>query len=168
MYLRAQFGVYAVLGNHDWWYNAARVKASLENVRLTVLENDVAALSINGQKLWLTGLSDEWAGKPDLSGTLAKVTDQAPVIVLTHNPDLFPRLPANIALTLAGHTHGGQCAFPLIGRPIVPSKFGQRYAAGYLIEEQKPLFVTSGLGTSILPVRFGVPPEIAFLKLVSP
>jgi uncharacterized protein len=168
MYLRAKFGVYAVLGNHDWWYNAARVKASLENVRLTVLENDVAALSINGQKLWLAGLSDEWAGKPDLSGTLAKVTDQAPVIVLTHNPDLFPRLPANITLTLAGHTHGGQCTFPLIGRPIVPSKFGQRYAAGYLIENQKPLFVTSGLGTSILPVRFGVPPEIALLKLVSP
>jgi len=71
-------------------------------------------------------------------------------------------------LTLAGHTHGGQCAFPFIGRPIVPSKFGQRYAAGYLIEDQKPLFVTSGLGTSILPVRFGVPPEIALLKLVSP
>lgn len=133
-----------------------------------MLENDVAALDINGQRLWLAGLSDEWEGKPELTGTLAKITDQSPVIALTHNPDLFPRLPSYIALTLAGHTHGGQCVFPFIGRPIVPSKFGQRYAAGYLIEDQKSLFVTSGLGTSILPVRFGVPPEIALLKLVSP
>ena len=166
--LRAKNGIYAVLGNHDWWYNAARVKAALENAGIRVLENDVAELNINGQKLWLAGLGDELKGKPDITGTLAKVSDQAPVIALTHNPDLFPRLPSYIALTLAGHTHGGQCEFPFIGRPIVPSKFGQRYAAGYLIEDQKPLFVTSGLGTSILPVRFGVPPEIALLKLVSP
>jgi uncharacterized protein len=133
-----------------------------------VLENEVAALTLNGTKLWLAGLSDEWTTQPDIQGTLAKITDAAPVLAFTHNPDLFPRIPPTVSLTLAGHTHGGQCAFPLLGRPIVPSAYGQRYAAGLVVENNRHLFVTSGLGTSILPVRFRVPPEIALLQISSP
>jgi uncharacterized protein len=96
---------------------------------------------------------------------LRQITDHVPVIAVTHNPDLFPAIPSRIALTIAGHTHGGQVALPLIGRPIVPSKFGQRYAIGHIIEEGKHLFVTPGIGTSIFPVRFGVPPEISLLTI---
>ncbi|MBI1763270.1 MAG: metallophosphoesterase [Acidobacteria bacterium] len=166
--LQAEAGVFAVLGNHDQWYSAARVKSSLEQVGILVLENEVAAISLKGGKLWLAGLSDEWTGQPDVPGTFAKVTDAAPILALTHNPDLFPRIPPNVILTLAGHTHGGQCAFPWLGRPIVPSAYGQRYAAGLVLENNRRLFVTTGLGTSILPVRFGVPPEIALLQLSSP
>jgi predicted MPP superfamily phosphohydrolase len=68
-------------------------------------------------------------------------------------------------LTLAGHTHGGQVDLPLLGRRVVPSRFGSRYAAGHIVEGGRHLFVTTGVGTSIVPVRFGVPPEIALLTL---
>jgi uncharacterized protein len=93
------------------------------------------------------------------------VPDSAPVVLLTHNPDVFPTVPARVNLTLAGHTHGGQVRIPLYGPPIVPSRFGRRYAGGPVIENGRHLFVTTGTGTSILPVRFLVPPEIVVLEL---
>jgi predicted MPP superfamily phosphohydrolase len=74
-------------------------------------------------------------------------------------------VPARVSLTLAGHTHGGQVALPLLGRPIVPSIYGQRFAAGVIQEEGRVLFVTPGVGTSIIPVRFGVPPEVSVVTL---
>ena len=96
---------------------------------------------------------------------LSQVPTNAPVIALTHNPDIFPWMPARVSLTLAGHTHGGQVNFPFFGRPIVPSGFGQRYAAGHIEEDGRHLFVTTGIGTSGLPVRFRVPPEIAVITI---
>jgi predicted MPP superfamily phosphohydrolase len=104
-------------------------------------------------------------GNPDIASALARVDDSAPIIAFTHNPDIFPSIPAKVALTIAGHTHGGQVAFPVAGRPIVPSDFGERYAAGHIVEDSRHLFVTSGIGTSILPVRFRVPPEISLLTI---
>jgi predicted MPP superfamily phosphohydrolase len=163
--LKARDGVFATLGNHDWWYNAPRTKQALERAGIRVLENQAFKIERGGSAIWLAGLGDEWEGRPDISGTLKQVTDQSPVIAFTHNPDLFPAIPSRIALTIAGHTHGGQVALPFIGRPIVPSKFGQRYAIGHIIENDKHLFVTPGIGTSILPVRFGVPPEISLLTI---
>src|SRR5262249_17410332 len=93
------------------------------------------------------------------------VPDDAPVLVITHNPDVFPEIPARVALTLAGHTHGGQVWLPLVGRPIVPSRYGQRYAIGHVVEDGGPLFVTPRIGTSIGAVRFLVPPEVSVLEL---
>lgn len=165
--LRAPLGVFAVLGNHDWWYNGERVKRALEGVQIRVLENDVARLERNNQTIWLAGLGDLWTSKPDVNGTLAKIADASPIIVLTHNPDVFPQIPSSVALTLAGHTHGGQVCLPFIGRPQVPSDFGQRYAAGHIVENNHHLFVTTGIGTSIYPVRFRVPPEIVILTVTS-
>jgi predicted MPP superfamily phosphohydrolase len=86
-------------------------------------------------------------------------------VAFTHNPDVFPQVPGRVAITFAGHTHGGQARFPFFGAPIVPSSYGQRYASGHVVEEGRHLFVTTGLGTSIFPVRFRVPPEIAMLRL---
>ncbi len=91
--------------------------------------------------------------------------DGAPIILLSHNPDVFPDVPDGVALTLAGHTHGGQVRLPFVGRPIVPSRFGQRFAAGHVVEEGRHLFVATGVGTSILPVRFGVPPAVTILTV---
>jgi predicted MPP superfamily phosphohydrolase len=101
----------------------------------------------------------------DLRGALKEVADESPVLVLSHRPDIFPAVPSRVALTLAGHTHGGQIRLPLVGAPVVPSRFGQAYAAGHVEQGGRHLFVTTGIGTSILPVRLGVPPEMVVLEL---
>ena len=163
--LRARFGAFATLGNHDWWYNARRVRESLETAGILVIENDATMIERNGAAIWIAGISDKLEGNPDIASALAKVGNSAPIIAFTHNPDIFPSIPAKVALTIAGHTHGGQVALPIIGRPIVPSAFGERYAIGHIIEGDKSLFVASGIGTSILPVRFRVPPEISLLLI---
>jgi predicted MPP superfamily phosphohydrolase len=166
--LRARFGVYAVLGNHDWGYNGYRVRKALESTGvIKVLENEVTQININGESLWLAGLVDKWTRIQDVDGTLRKIPAGQTIIALTHNPDIFPTIPPSVSLTLAGHTHGGQVNLPFVGRLIVPSDYGQKYAAGLIVEQGKSLFVTTGIGTSIFPVRFRVPPEIAILTLKS-
>jgi len=165
--LHARLGVYAVLGNHDWWFDGPRVQLALTNAQITVLENEVLQVQSNGSSFFLCGISDLWTRPQDIPGTLQKIPDGVPAIAITHNPDIFPDLPARVALTLAGHTHGGQVNLPFIGRPVVPSRYDQRYAAGLIQEGDKQLFVTTGIGTSIIPVRFRVPPEIAILTLMA-
>ena len=91
--------------------------------------------------------------------------DAAPIVLLTHNPDVFPDVHARVALTLAGHTHGGQVRLPIVGTPIVPSRFGARYASGHVVEGGRHLYVATGTGTSILPVRFRVPPSVVVLTV---
>lgn len=163
--MRGRLGVVAVLGNHDWWLDGRRVRAALESRGVPVLENQAVPLGAEGRRFWLAGIADAWTNRYDVPGTLATVPVDAPVILLTHNPDLFPLAPPRVALTLAGHTHGGQVRLPLLGRPIVPSEYGQRYAAGLVREGGRTLFVSTGVGTSILPVRFRVPPVISLLTL---
>jgi len=163
--LRARQGVLAVLGNHDWWYDGERVRAALEGAGITVLENDAVARGAGGDRFWVAGLGDLWTRPVEVDRALSAVPRGEPVLVLEHNPDVFPGIPARVALTLAGHTHGGQVALPWIGRPVVPSRYGQRYADGLVVEDGRALFVSSGLGTSILPLRFRVPPEVAMVVL---
>jgi predicted MPP superfamily phosphohydrolase len=166
--LRAAAGVFAVLGNHDAWLNHDRVRDALERNGIRVLEEKAARLETSAGSLWLAGISDLWTGRPDIASALAGVEeDGVPVLLLTHNPDVFPVVPDRVALTLAGHTHGGQVRVPFWGRPIVPSAFGQRFAAGHVVEGGRHLFVATGLGTSILPVRFRVPPAIAVVTVIS-
>lgn len=184
--LNAPLGVHAVLGNHDWWEDRTAQQRqqgptiagkALEDVGIPVYENDVARLEKDGQAFWLAGLGDQLAfltrnklgqrccrGVDDLPGTLAKVTDDAPVVLLAHEPDIFPKVPDRVSLTIAGHTHAGQVR--LFGySPVVPSRYGNRYAYGHVVEEGRNLIVSGGLGTSIMPVRFGAPPEIVMVEL---
>jgi predicted MPP superfamily phosphohydrolase len=163
--LRAPGGVIAVLGNHDWWYDGPRVRAALERRGIVVLENRAHRVAHRGRAFWLAGLADLWTREPDLISALAAVPAGEPVLLLTHNPDVFPGVPPRVALTLAAHTHGGQVRFPPFPAPVVPSRYGSRYAVGHVVEEGRHLFVTTGVGTSILPVRFAVPPEVALLTL---
>jgi uncharacterized protein len=163
--LRSQLGTVAILGNHDWWYDGPRVRRALEVADIPVLENAPLRLEWRGVPLWVVGLADLWTRRPDIVGSLRDVPADEPVIMLTHSPDVFPRIPPRVVLTLAGHTHGGQVALPLVGRSVVPSKYGQRYAIGHVEEDGRHLFVTPGIGTSIIPVRFGVPPEVSLLTL---
>lgn len=164
---RAPLGVYSVLGNHDWWWDGRRVRQGLESNGIKVLEDEVFELKARGTSVWLAGLADLWTRPQRIAETIAKTPQGLPVIALTHNPDIFPRIPERVPLLIAGHTHGGQVRFPIIGTAVVPSNFGERYVRGHLFENNHHLFVTTGIGTSILPLRFGVPPEIVLLTLRS-
>jgi len=165
--LHAPLGVYSVLGNHDWWYSGTQVRRGLEKNGIQVLDNEVIHFDARGTQLWLVGLADLWTRRQAVADTIAMVPEGAPMIALTHNPDLFPDLPQRVPLLLAGHTHGGQVRFPLIGSVVQSSNFGDRYVKGHIFENNHHLFVTTGIGTSIVPVRFGVPPEIVLLTLRS-
>lgn len=163
--LRAPLGVIAVLGNHDWWNDGERVRRAFEGQGIIVLENRAHAITRGAGRFFVVGLADELTRTIELDRAMEDVADGAPLLVLVHEPDVFARLPDRAALTLAGHTHGGQVKLPLLGRLVVPSRYGERYAAGHVVEGGRHLFVTTGVGTSIFPVRFGVPPEIAVLTL---
>ncbi len=171
--LQAPLGRFAILGNHDYWSGVERWRTSFAQAGVPVLENGVVRLQHGGHGFWLAGTASTLAyrigrhrfhGLDDLPGTLRRVTDDAPVILMAHEPDIFARVPPRVALTLSGHTHGGQVR--LLGwSPMVPSRFGNRYAYGHVMEEGRHLIVSGGLGISKLPVRFGVPPEIVMVHL---
>jgi predicted MPP superfamily phosphohydrolase len=163
--LSAPLGIFAILGNHDNWEDGANIARALEAVGIVVLENRSAAISDERHAFHVVGISDESTTTPNIRDALIGVQSDTPNICLTHSPDIFPNLPPICALTITGHTHGGQVWLPFVGRPVVPSRYGQRYAAGLIIENGKALFVSTGIGTSILPVRFGVPPEISILNM---
>ena len=165
--LRAPLGVYAVLGNHDWWYNGNKVRRAFEQNGIPVLEDEVAEIKWRDKSFWLVGLADLWTRPQHIDETIAKAPPGSTMIALTHNPDIFPRLPPSVPLLLAAHTHGGQVNIPLLGTPIVPSRFGSKYTAGHVFEGGHHMFVTTGIGTSIIPIRFRVPPEIVILTLKS-
>lgn len=163
--LSAPLGVYAVLGNHDWWYDGPATMAAFRQVGIPVLEDTAIPIRSGTCQFWLAGISDFMEGAHNVPLALSQIPEDATVLAFTHNPDIFPEVPARVALTMAGHTHGGQVYLPLLGRLVVPSQYGERFAIGHLIEDGRHLFVTPGIGTSILPVRFLVPPEVSVLIL---
>ena len=163
--LHAPLGVVAVLGNHDWWNDAPKTRRALEAHGVRVLDDEALRMDARGGSFCVLGLRDEYYRKRTTAQELDLALPGLPLLVLVHEPDVFPELDQRAQLTLAGHTHGGQVYLPLLGRAVVPSRFGARYAAGQVSENGNLLFVTTGVGTSIIPVRFGVPPEIALLTL---
>jgi predicted MPP superfamily phosphohydrolase len=163
--LRAPLGTVAVIGNHDWRESGDRMWRALEAEGITVLEDRAVKLD-NG--LWVAGLGDLRHRRPSVRLALRDVPEDAPAIVLTHDPDMFPEVPDRVSLTLAGHLHGGQIAIPLVRRPLMPSYYGERYARRHVIEHGRHLLSSSGLGTSGLPIRFLAPPEVLNVTLRNP
>jgi len=181
--LKAPLGVHAILGNHDYWDDRTVqregrgipiARRALEAAGIPVYENDVVRLSKAGKPFWLAGLGGQLAYAParhfrslrrigvdDLAGTLARVTDNAPVILLAHEPDIAMQVPARVALQLSGHTHGGQVR--LFGWPLVAPS-GRQLEYGH-IRMNCDVIVSGGLGCSIMPFRLGVPPEIVLVTL---
>jgi predicted MPP superfamily phosphohydrolase len=159
--LRAPLGVVAVLGNHDWRNDGPGVRAALRGAGIPVLEND----ALRAGDVWIAGVEDTRHCDPDVERALRDVPDGAPAILLSHDPDLFPRVPDRVALTVSGHLHGGQIGVPLIRRPFMPSRFGERYARGHVVEGGRHLYVTAGFGTTGWPVRLLAPPEAVVLRL---
>jgi uncharacterized protein len=177
--LEAELGVYAILGNHDWWSaalptdppdNGQSVRNAVVGAGIPVLENRAVRLSLDGRPFWLVGLGDQlahrWArrrthGNDDLAGALRPIDDEAPAILLAHEPFIFPRVPDRVALTLCGHTHGGQVNLPIIGAPFAPTMRGVKpYVYGLYQEGARQMIVSGGLGTSHLPMRINCPPEV--------
>jgi predicted MPP superfamily phosphohydrolase len=182
--LEAPLGVYAILGNHDWWFAAIptepadssrSVRRALAEANVPLLENQSVRLSKRGRPFWLAGLGDLLApvpnprhgqGADDLRATMRAINDDAPTILLVHEPYFFPRVPDRIALTLAGHMHGGQINLPIIGPPVgLLKRRSGRYIYGEYALGERRMIVSGGLGTSLAPVRILRPPEVVMVKL---
>lgn len=159
--LTAKNGVYAIIGNHDIWLDENKVKNALIDAKITVLDNENKKININGKKYTLAGTNDFTEGMADLPKTLKNAEN--PIILMTHNPDIFELVPSNVDVTISGHTHGGQLVLPFVGALVVPSAYGNRYASGLVVENNRTIFITKGIGTSILPVRFNCLPEIVVI-----
>lgn len=176
--LKAPLGVHAVLGNHDWWHGplpgtwaqeAEPIRVALKAMGAQLYENDALRLEKDGRAFWLAGLADQMArksgrhtfrGLDDLAGTLNKVKDEAPVVLMAHEPFVFPRVPDRVSVTLCGHTHGGQVNLPFFGPVVAESRMAPELIYGHHQDGARHLIVSAGLGESIVPVRFMRPPEL--------
>ena len=157
--LRSRYGTFAVRGNHDEPFWTPLV---LPHYHMTYLENAHA----DAGPVVIAGVDDLETGRPDVAAALAGIAPGKPVVMLMHEPDGFAAVPPSVALTLAGHTHGGQVRLPLLGAPVTHSDLG--YVRGRYVVGGRTLIVSSGLGTSALPIRLGVPPEIVVVTLHAP
>jgi predicted MPP superfamily phosphohydrolase len=190
--LSAPLGCYAVLGNHDWQHGplittpsdgAVAIRRALRQAGIAVLENDAVPLAANGRKFWIVGLGDQLIDEADvvaqgqyvdaeiigddLDAALAKVTDDAPVILMAHEPMIFPTVPKRVELTLCGHTHGGQINLPFLGPVVGDIRFGFDFVYGQIERGERHLIISGGLGESVAPVRLQRPPEIVEVILGS-
>ena len=160
--LRARIGTFAVLGNHDHWRDAGNVRKALKQAGISVLDND----AVRAGPLVIGGLDDAFTNHEDVALTLARMKQLGGVpILLSHSPDPFPQIPPYVRLMVAGHTHCGQIRLPLVGAVSYMSEHGEKYACGEVREGGKTLVVSSGLGTSIVPFRFGTRPDIWVITL---
>jgi len=178
--LSAPVAVAGVPGNHDYKGDIAKVHALFKKANIPLLQNTALQLEKDGRSFWLAGIDSQWGapvkmghirkGHHDIDKTLAAITDDAPAVLLMHEPDIFPRLPERFAVAFAGHTHGGQINLPYIGRPLVrafPGRFKSDQVYGHFVSEdgRRQMIITSGVGCSGLPLRWGVPPEIVKVEL---
>ncbi len=185
--LRAPLGCYAVLGNHDWQHGdlvnspsdgTVAIRRALTQAGIAVLENDVIPLRKDGRKFWLAGLGDQETdfappsrnyrdivGVDDLPATLTLITDDAPVVLMAHEPMIFHSVPKRVAVTLCGHTHGGQVNLPLLGPLVGDIRFGVDFVYGHTVRDDRHLIISGGLGESVMPLRFLRPPEIVEVVL---
>jgi predicted MPP superfamily phosphohydrolase len=162
--LRARGGVYAVLGNHDHWRDAAEISQALRRAKIRILTNE--AITIGGMRLG--GLDDDYTGNSDLQGTVAAMrSGPGGRVLLSHSPDIGPPTPKDVTLILAGHTHCGQIRLPILGAISYVSKYGERFGCGLITEGSRRVVVTAGIGTSILPFRLGAPSDVWLLTLKS-
>lgn len=164
--LRSRHGVYAVLGNHDHWTDAGLITDLFRAEGITVLINQGMRFEKNGASFWLSGVDDTMVGLEDLPLALAGSREEEMKLVLAHNPIILRRAArAGVDLVLSGHTHGGQVNLRpeknASGRPR------RRLLKGLARQGETQIYVTRGLGTVVLPVRFGCPPEVSLLELRS-
>lgn len=162
--LHSPLGAYAVLGNHDYYYGPGDVSEALRGHGIAVLSDGQRALEFEGEPFNLLGIPDAHNVRASAKAALTARQPNYPTIVLAHDPVWFAHLPAGPHLMLAGHTHGGQIC--VAGRAFYnSSRAPLRWSYGLIQEDGRRMYVTSGIGTSGVPLRVGIPPEIVLLEL---
>ncbi len=165
--LKAPLGVFAVTGNHDTRAGLRPTNKAIADAGFENLTNRGVWLERPGGRLRLSGIGDFVTQRQDLHAALSGVTTRDAALLVTHNPDAVEHIrDPRVGLVLCGHTHGGQIAFPVVGSPIVPSAFGNKYRYGLVQGPRVRAYVTSGVGTLPLAIRINCRPEIALLTLV--
>ncbi|MEO7248121.1 MAG: metallophosphoesterase [Novosphingobium sp.] len=163
--LKPRLGTVAVLGNHDHWRNGDEARRELQRIGVVVLQNEAVRMG----PLAIGGVDDTYTVHSDVKKTAAAMDRLGGAqIILSHSPDVFPAMPGNGKLILAGHTHCGQIRYPWGGTPAPVSRFGERYSCGRIDENGRTLIVTGGLGTSILPFRLFSTPDIWLITVHAP
>ena len=156
--LKAPKGVYAVLGNHDWWRKGNRMGNALTRHGIRVLENEATPLP--GTDAWIVGIGDDLRGRSHPEKAFKVLPASAPALIAMHEPISFSEFPAHLnAISFAGHTHGGQVNIPWVGALMMTGRTPIDWAYGWVHHNANSMYVTSGLGVSILPVRFNRRPE---------
>jgi predicted MPP superfamily phosphohydrolase len=165
--LNARYGVYAILGNHDYWLDVDLVIEGFRQAQIPLLINEHVPITTGGQTLVLAGLDDGWSGHPDLDAALEGAPSEAPVLLLLHEPDLADVYgpDARCALQLAGHSHGGQVRLPGTGALVLPY-LGRKYDFGLYQVNEMWLYTNRGLGNISVPLRLNCPPEVTLITLM--
>jgi predicted MPP superfamily phosphohydrolase len=165
--LKAPLGVYGVLGNHDYWHGVGDTKAGMKAAGIRELTNRGVWVTKGSERFRLAGVDDLWTGRADVAAALGEAEREDACLLVSHNPDIAETLrDPRVGLVLSGHTHGGQVVFPT-GAPFVPSAYGQKYLRGLVEAPETRVYVSRGLGTSGLPVRYGSRPEINVITLTA-
>lgn len=165
--LRAPLGVYGVLGNHDNWRGRKATQAGMRRAHVEELTNAGVWLRRGGDRLRLAGVDDLLTGRPDVGAAVGEATAEDAVVLVSHNPDLAETLrDRRVGLVLSGHTHGGQVVVPGYGAPVLPSRYGLKYARGLVEAPATQVYVSAGTGMTGIGVRVNCRPEISLLTLV--
>lgn len=173
--LRSRLGTLAVLGNHEYWEGAEACREALRGIGATLLDNAHVYLTpegfgdtvLPGKTLCMAGVGDLWENEVSFYRALENVPLDLPSVVLSHNPDAaeIAEPGYRVDLMLAGHTHGGQVRFPIIGAPISTTAYGSKYIGGLCYGPHFPVIVSRGVGLAGIPIRLGVPPELVLITL---
>jgi predicted MPP superfamily phosphohydrolase len=164
--LRARDGVFACMGNHDYFTDGEAFALALDQAGLTVLRNRGRAIERDGERLYVAGVDDTWTRRADMPAALGGRPDGAPTVLLAHDPLLFPEAAAaGVELTLSGHTHGGQFAVPLFHRRLNLARVASPFTVGLYRLGRSILHVSRGAGTTGPPIRLGAPAEISLITL---
>lgn len=163
---KAKYGVYAVIGNHDWWHNQAEIRREFEKSGIRFLDNELAAIPVGSETIWLWGIEDYWKHRTvPTTDTYDMIVEKKNIVAITHNPDSLLKAPGEFSVMLAGHSHGGQVNLPFVGARAWVND--ARFMAGEAVVDGKHVFVTTGIGCTGPQIRFRVPPEIAVITLDS-
>lgn len=164
--LEAPLGIYAVLGNHDYWDDPHAIRLALKEIGVADVTNSGRWISVDGSRIRIAGVGDFWEDGQDMHAALSGVKEDESAILLSHNPDFVMDLrDPRVKLVLSGHTHGGQICLPRVGPLITNSKYGKRLVGGLVPFESFLLYVSRGLGTVLIPVRYRCPPEVSLITL---